>query len=197
MESFDPQVILVTKDGAFWDKNKTKLNESLAKELNDAGLPCNSVVVLRTLDRVISEFLRGKLSDADWIRIRIENGEISDFADSSPSALWGATTWIHEHPDIFDNYQGSSIRGYTSVQFDRMKEVSFGRVNETIDLGSSEVVVRSEWTGTAVIVGYSGPNRSEHLDVALRFTMGSLIETMPGHAFVTEHDVSDMTLDSS
>ena len=192
-----PKIALVTKDGAFWDKNKTKLNESLTEELKHAGIPCDSVIVLPTLESVVDKFLHGKLSDADWIKARIENSEIDDFTDSNSSALLSAAIWIDEHPDIFDDLQGGIVRGYSFVQFKRMKEVSFERLSEAFDLGSGEVVVTSEWTGTAVVSGYGSPYPSDHLDVALRFTMGSLIEAMDELVLVRRHDVSDTIVDSS
>ena len=81
------KIILVSEDKAFWDKEKRKLDEGLFRELQDEGIPVDSITGSPTLQNVIENFVAGKLPQAEWVKVAVEGDQIADFTASSDVVL--------------------------------------------------------------------------------------------------------------
>lgn len=179
-------IALVTQDGAFLDRDKTKLNESLMREVADAGIPLDSITVYPTLQGVIDTFISGKLPHVEWVKVAIEGGRIDDFTNSSDAVSLKVTDWIYDNPDILESGD------YEFVEFDVVEDVVFCGTEQEIDSGSGEVIVVSEWICNVAADGYLSPYFSENLTVALRFTLVSTVKVENDLLSVIFHEVTDV-----
>ena len=180
------KVTLVTDDGAFWDKDKGKMQEGLTGELEDAGIPLDSIAVRPTLQDVIDTFLSGKLPTAEWVRVAIQGGQIADFTASSDRVLLKATDWIYDNQEILE------VGGYIFVEFDIVEEVVLNSIERTLDLGGGEALVESKWTCDVAVEGYDNPHFGENLSVELQFELSSIVKVDNDGLSVRSHEVTDM-----
>ena len=180
------KVILVSKDKAFWDEKKKSLNESLVTELEDAGIPLDSITILDSLQNVIDTFISGKLPDVEWVKGAIERGQIDDFTTESDKVLISVTDWINHNAEILD------VGGYLLVEFDVVEEVSLDSIERALDLGSGEVLVESEWICNVSAEGYGNPHFGNNLRVELRFKLSSIVKIDNDPLSVISHEVTDM-----
>ena len=193
----DQKVVLVTADGGFWNRNKDGLDDGLKGEVKDAGLPEDSVVLSRSLRSVVDTYVSGKLSDADWVRVAIEGGQVKDFTQSDDTVILTAHDWFYQNPDIFMDSYGNVIGSglYVTVEFDVIEGVSLEQVNRTFDLGGGMVLVDSEWGCEVAAMGYRGAYTPDYVDVTLRFTLFSIVEVeKDGKLSVLEHRIGDMNV---
>ena len=183
----DTQVTLVSDDGAFWDKDKRKMKEGLAAELEDAGIPPDSIAVRPALQDVIDTFVSGKLPPAEWVRVAIQGGQIGDFTTSSDTVSLKATDWIYDNPEILE------VGGaYIFVEFDIVEEVVLHSIEQALDIGSGEALVESNWTCDVAAEGHDNPHFGENLRIALEFKLSSIIKIDDDCLSVQSHEVTDM-----
>ena len=180
------RISLVTQDKAFLNKRKTKLNESLALELEGAGIPHDAVTVLPTLQSVVETFVAGKLPYAEWVKVAIEGGRIDDFTPDSDAVSLEVTDWILKNPESLE------VGDYFFVEFDVVEDVAFQNMEEALDLGGGEVLVESEWTCEVAAEGFENPHFGDSLHLALRFNLSSIVEVENGRLSVGSHDVTDV-----
>lgn len=181
------RVTLVSNDGAFWDKEKKKMQEGLMAELVDAGLPPDSIVVRPALQDVVDTFVSGKLPPIEWLSVAIQGGQIDDFTTSSDSVLLKATDWIHENPEILE------VGGtYLFVEFDIVEEVVLHSIEQAIDIGGGEALVESNWTCDVAAEGYDNPHFGDNLRIALEFKLSSIVRIDGNCPSVQSHEVTDV-----
>ena len=189
------KVTLVTDDKAFWNKKRAALNESLAIELTDAGIPSESLLIQSKLEEVIDSLISNNLSSVEWVTTAIEGGRIEDFVADNDAILLKVTDWVIDDPGVFDDpYQGG-IGGYLFVEFDVIEEVRLESIERTLDLGDGEVLVDSRWTCEAAVQGHDHPDFGESLTVTLQFTVSSIVESKKDRLSVRSHQVTDATVD--
>ena len=179
-------VIFVTQDKAFLDDDKASLGKSLISELQAAGVASDALSVQPTLRGVIQTSIAGKLPDAEWVKIAIQGGQISDFTVSSDVILLLLTDVISRDEDILN------VGGYLYVDFDIVEEASLESIEQTIDLGRGEILVESEWTCEAAVEGYDSPNFGEQLSMTLQFTVSSIVKIEGDRISANWHEVSDI-----
>ena len=180
------KVTLVSNDKTFWDEKKGNLNESLVTELEDAGIPLDSITILDSLQNVIDTFVSGKLPDVEWVKVAIEGGQIDDFTTENDTVLLSATDWIHHNTEILDD------GGYLLVEFDVVEEVFLDSIERALDLGAGEVLVESEWTCNVSAEGYDNPHFGNYLRVELQFKLSSIVKVDNDRLSVKSHEVTDM-----
>ena len=180
------QITLVSEDKAFWDKDKRKLDQSLVGELEDAGIPLDSITVRRNLQDVIETFVSANLPNVQWVRVAIEGGQLADFTASSDTVLLKVTDWILDNPELFE------VGGYTFVAFDIVEEVFLHSIERALDLGGGEVLVESKWTCDVAAEGYENPHFGDNLRLTLRFALSSIVKVDNDCLSVRSHEVTDM-----
>lgn len=180
-------IILVTEDGAFWDKDKGKLKEDLTKELDDAGI-ANVIAVRPTLRDVLSTFVSGKLPPAEWVRVAINGGQIDDFTASDDAVLIKAADWILENPDILE------VGGYIFVDFDVVEGIVLDNIERTLDLGDGEALVESKWTCSVAAEGHDNPYLyfGQSLRVELQLSISSIVKVDNDYLSVQSHEVTEV-----
>ena len=99
----ETQATLVTGDNAFLDKSKSKLNESLVRELSDAKVTPGSVTVQPNLRKVIDTVIADYLSSVEWVTQVIESCEIGSFLDSDAAVLLELTDWVYGNGEVFED----------------------------------------------------------------------------------------------
>ena len=165
------KITLVSNDKAFWDKDKKKMREGLAAELEDAGIPPDSIAVRPALQDVIDTFVSGKLPLAEWASVAIQGGQIDDFTTSSDVVLLKATDWIYDNPEILE------VGGaYIFVEFDIVEEVVFHSIEQALDTGGGEALVESKWTCDVAAEGYDNPHFGDNLRIKLEFNLSSIVK---------------------
>ena len=182
------RVSLVTKDKAFLNKEKTKLNESLTLELEGAGIPHDAVTVLPTLQSVVESFVSGKLPDVEWVKVAIEDGEIDDFTPDSDAVQLEVTDWILKNPESLE------VDDYFFVEFDVAEDVALQNIEKVLDLGGGKFLVESEWTCEVAAEGFEDPNFyfGDSLQLVSRFNLSSIVEVENGRLSVRSHEVTDI-----
>ena len=181
------RVTLVSNDGAFWDKEKKKMQEGLTVELKGSGIPLDSIAVMPALQDVVDTFVSGKLPPIEWLRVAIQGGQVEDFTTSSDSVLLKVTDWIHENPEILE------VAGtYPFVEFDVVEEVVLHSIERSIDIGGGEALVESNWTCDVAAVGYANPHFGEYLRIALEYKLSSIVRIDGDCLSVQSHEVTDM-----
>ena len=184
-------VALVTNDKVFWDPSKSKLNESLARELVHAGVPLDSLDIHSDFQNIISAFVSANLSSVEWVTTAIEGGKIADYAAVNDAVLLEVTEWVLRNSEIFEEPRGP-ITGYLYIEFDLIEEVSLERIEQTLDLSCDEVLVDSKWTGHAVVQGYEHRYFSDSLSVSLEFALSSIVEPTNDGFRVRSHEITDV-----
>ena len=184
----NPKIALVTEDGVFLNEDKTKLNESLTRELKEAGILPDSIAVWPTLQELIDTLISSQLHDAKWVEVAIESGQIADFTSSDDTVLLKATDWIIENLHILE------VGGYEYVEFDIVEEVSLEQVAQTLVLGSDEVLVESEWKCDIAAEGFDNRYFGESVRVTLGFKLSSIVDVSDDHGSVMSHEVTDMNV---
>ena len=181
------KIILVTEDGAFWDKDKGKLKEDLTKELDEAGI-ADVIAVQPTLQDVLRTFVSGKLPAAEWVRVAINGGRVDDFTASDDTVLLKAADWILENPDILE------VGGYIFVEFDVVEEVVLDNIERTLDLGDGEALVESKWTCSVAAEGYNHPYLyfGQSLRVELQLSVSSIVKVDNDYLSVQSHEVTEV-----
>ena len=188
------QIVLVTNDEAFYEKKGyNKLNSSLLQEIKKTGIPLCSIIATRSLQDVIEQFISGKLAQADWVSVALEGGQIEDFTASSDVVAIKINEWMFDNPDVFDAHNAF---GYVFVEFDVVEDVMFDGVKQALDLGDGHFLVESNWTCGGVIQGYHDPYYYETLEVAMEFTLSSMISTEGSRLHVEAHEVSEVDVNS-
>ena len=182
----DHDVALVSEDKAFWDKDRKKLNDSLMRELRDAGVPIDSVTGYSSLQKVIETFVSGKLPQAEWVKVAIEGDQVADFTASSDVVLLKVTDWIYDNPEILE------VGDYIVVEFDVVEDAVFRRVKSTLDLGHNEVLVNSEWTCEVAAEGHDNPHFGNSIGISLQFELSSIIQVENDHLSASSHQVNDV-----
>ena len=182
------KITLVSKDKTFWDEKKESLNESLATELEDDGIPTDSITILDSLQSVIDTYVSGKLPDVEWVKVAIEEGQIDEFTTESDTVLINVMDWIYHNIEIVD------VGGYEFVDFDTIEEVFFQSIERAIDLGGGEFHVESEWTCDISAEGYDNPYFGNHLRVESRFNLSSIVKFENGCLSVRSHEVTGMEI---
>ena len=182
------KITLVSGDGAFWDKDKSRMREDLTAEIKDAGIPLDSIAVLPTLQHVIDAFVSGELSPVEWVSVAIQGGQIDDFTASSDRVLLEATDWILNNPEILE------VGFYTFIEFDIVEETVLHDIEQTLDLGDGETLVESNWRCYVSAAGYDNPYLyfRESLQVELEFKLSSIVEVDNARLSVISHEVADM-----
>ena len=181
------RVTLVSDDGAFWDKRKKKIQDGLTMELKGAGIPLDSIAVQHTLQHVVDTFVSGKLPPIEWVRVAIQGGQIDDFTTSSDSVLLKATDWFYDNPEILE------VGGaYYFVEFDIVEEVILNNIEQAVDIGGSEALVKSNWTCVVAAEGYDNPHFGDNLHIALEFKLSSIVKIDKNCLSVQSHEVTDM-----
>ena len=189
-------VILVTKDEAFYEeKSKADLSEELTKEIEDAGLPRNSVLVERELQTVIDKHISKMLSDAHWIREQIEGGAIAGFASGDSLVLDAANDWFIDHGEMLQ----SLSQRYPIYGFNRLTYVHRLSVERTLVLGDGKVSVTSDWRGNLpIIVGDPGAaiqfGDFLYQGAPVKFTVSSLLECEGERCSVQSHEIIRMDI---
>ena len=167
------KIILVSDDGAFWDKDRKKMREGLTADLKDAAIPPDTIAVRPALQDVIDIFVSGTLPPAEWVTVAIQGGQIDDVTTSSDLVLLKATDWIYDNPEILE------VGGaYTFVEFDIVEEVVLHSIEQALDIGLGEALVKSKWTCDVAAEGYDNPHFGEKLRIALEFNLSSLSRSM-------------------
>ena len=189
------RITLVTGDKAFWNKKKSALNESLANELTNAGIPSKSLLIQSKLERVIDSQISSNLSSVEWVATVIEGGGIEDFVADNDAVLLKVTDWVIDDPGVFDDPYRGGIAEYSFVEFDVIEEVRLESIERTLDLGNGEVLVDSRWTCEAAVQGHTHPDFGESLTVTLQFTLSSIVETNKDQLSVRSHQVTDVSVD--
>ena len=180
------RVTLVSDDGAFWDKDKRKMKEGLMAELEDAGIPPDSIAVRPALQDVIHTFVSA-LPPAEWVRVAIQGGQIDDFTASSDTVLLKATDWILDNPEILE------VGGaYIFVEFDIVEEVVLQSIEQAIEIGGGQALVESNWTCDVAAEGYDNPHFGDNLRIALEFKLNSIVNIEEDSLSVRSHEVTDV-----
>ena len=179
------QIALVTEDKAFWDESKLKMNESLIRELNDSGLPVDSITVWRSLQDVIESFA-SRLPNAESVEVAIAAGKIEDFNASSDTVLLEVTDWILDHTEILE------VGDYLYVELDIVEEAKLKKINRTLDLGAGEVLVESTWTCEVAAEGFDSPYYSTNLRVNLQFELNSIVTMEDDCLSAGLHEITDV-----
>ena len=180
------KITLVAKDGAFWDKDKRKLNEGLGRELENAGIPSDSITVRRSLQDVIDTFVSGDLPHVEWVRVAIEGGQVDDFTSASDVVELKVTDWMYEHPEILE------VGDYYFADFDVVEEVLLSDIERALNLGEGEVLVESDWTCDVVAEGFDNPHFGKRLRVEIHFRLNSIIKVDDSCLVVRSHEITDV-----
>ena len=189
-------VVLVTKDEAFYEeKGKDALNEGLTGEIEDAGLPRNSVLVERELQTVIDKHISKMLADAHWLRGQIESGAIAGFSNGDSLVLDAVNDWLIDHDDILQ----SLSQGYPIYGFERLTHVYRSSVGRTLVLGDGKVSVSSDWRGDLPVI-VSDPRAAIQFGDFLsqgalaKFTVSSLLACEEERWSVQSHEITRMEI---
>lgn len=179
-------IIVVAKDKAFWDKEKKKLNEGLVEELNDSGIPLDSIVISDDFQEIIETHIYGKLPYIKWVEVAIMGGKVVDFTDASETVQLEVADWILKNDAILD------VGGYIFVDFDIVEEVVLESIDGAFDLGSNEALVNSTWTCYVAAQGFDNYHFGNSMLVTLELELGSIIKTYKDCLLVKSHEVIDM-----
>ena len=185
------KVIFITNDKkAFLDKDGGKLHDILRGELEDEDIPQDSILVHRDLNKVVGNFISGKLSNSDFVTAAINGGQIKDFTTHDETVALMAQDWMYEHASKFeDPYIATN---YLGVEFDGLEGVVLEDVEETLALGSGQVSVDSIWTGQAGLVGIIGGYLEESLQASVKFRVSSIIEVNDECLSVQSHELVEI-----
>lgn len=189
------KILLVSKDSkAFFDGDKDELHDNLKKELDDEGIPQDSVIVRRDLNRAIADFISDRLANADSVRCALNNDRIKDFTDQDDTILLIAQDWLYEHSGIFeDDYRASE---YIGIEFDGLEELLPEGIEETLALNCGQVSVSSVWTGQAnltgiILAGYM----EESLGASVQFRVSSIVQVNDDQLSVQSHEIVDVEVE--
>ena len=181
------KVTLVSKDRAFWDKDNSIMNEGLTAELQETGVSPDSIVVMPTLQEVVSTFVSAKLPPAEWVRVAIQGGHIIDFTNFNDTVQLKADDWILNNPEIL-NFSGA----FLFVEFDVVVGTMLQRIEQTLDLGNDKALVESRWTCDVVAEGFNNPYYADNLFITLEFDLSSIVKIDNDRLSVQSHEVTDM-----
>ena len=185
-------VALVTDDKAFLDATKSKLNESLARELIRDGISLDSIDVQPSLQNAINAYISSNLSSVEWVATAIEGGKIEDFAGTNEVVLLKVTDWILQNPEMFGEPHGP-ISGYLYFEFDVVEGIQLEGIERALDLGSGEVLVDSRWVCDAAVEGFDNPVFGNNLTVELEVGLSSIVVSKADRLTVRSHEVTDVT----
>ena len=192
-----PQILLVSEDAAFWDDSKQELHNDLKEDLSLKGLPEDSVIIRKNLNKVTSEFIASKLSNSDWAKVAIEGGQVSDFTDQSDAISILAYDWLIANSEIFegDEYTPSD---YLWMEFDVIENICRLSVESTLEIGDDFVVVSSTWKGDAAVQGVvatmEGMTLEDSLTSEVVLGITSILKSQNGELTVESHEVNDVRI---
>ena len=181
------KIVLITNDGAFWDKDDEQMQEELARELDRDGIPPDSITVLPSLQKVVETFVTGDRKLAEQVKVAIATGEIDDFLASSDTVLLKAVDWIHDHFEMLD------VSDYIVVEFDIVEKAEFQSVERAFDLGCGQAIVETKWTSDVVAEGYYSRRFGDNLRLELQFKLSSVIN-IDDRFSVESHEIIEMVV---
>ena len=199
----DITVVLVTKDKAFYDSNeRVALSTHLVRELENAGIPRDSVIAKTDIQAVIDDPISSMLSTVQGIKKKIKSGEIEGFAADDHLISNAANDWLLGHANLFH----SILSNYPIMGFSLLYETSLENVTQVLALGDGKVSASSVWVGELFPIvdelreiedfgryGIDCPR------VSIEFTVSSLpVSSLLGKAkcrwFVETHEVVRMNI---
>lgn len=188
-----PKILLLSEDEAFWNDSKTGLHKDLIEDLRLEGIPEGSVIIRKNLNEVISEFIAGRLSSVEWVKVAIEGGQVPDFTYSSDAIDILANEWLSENSEIFEDapYIPSD---YPYMNFDVLENMDCEHIDSPLGIGNDLVAVNSVWSGEATVQGVVADLgeilMEDTLDVALEINIASILKVKNGGLCVQSHEIS-------
>ena len=169
----------------------------MKEDLTLKGLPEDSVIIRKDLNKVTEEFIAGKLSNFDWVKVAIEGGQVPDFTDDSEEISILAYDWLSANSKIFegDEYTPSD---YLWMEFDVIENICRLSVESTLEIGDDFVVVSSTWKGDAAVQGIVATMEDMTLKDSLtsKVVLGvtSILKSQNGKLTIQSHEVNDVSI---